>query len=118
MSTEQGETSIHDLAGVRDDKLALQVREIEELRRGIDRIDASLIPVLAERFRLTERIGQIKAEANFAPEDSQRETEQIQRLRALAGECGLDPDIAESYLHLVAGAAKQNHLKLIKQLNS
>lgn len=86
-----------------------------ELRSAVDNIDAAVIHMLAERFRVTAMIGGLKARAGFAAADPRRESDQIDRLRTLAGECGLDADMAEAYLHLVADAAKRNHIRLARE---
>ena len=53
-------------------------------RRSIDNIDAAIIHMLAERFRITQRVGHLKAEHGLPPADPAREARQIERLRALA----------------------------------
>ena len=112
MSNQEAETSIHDQAGAGDPEVANRAREVEELRAGVDNIDAAVIHMLTERFRVTRQISHLKAEAGFAPADPGRESEQVERLRSLAQDSGLDPDLAEAYLHLVADAAKRIHSRV------
>ena len=57
---------------------------LRELRASIDNIDAALVHMLAERFRCTKAVGELKAEHNLPPADPAREEEQIARLRQLA----------------------------------
>ena len=84
MSNQEAETSIHDQAGAGDPEVANRAREVEELRAGVDNIDAAVIHMLTERFRVTRQISHLKAEAGFAPADPGRESEQVERLRSLA----------------------------------
>ena len=57
-------------------------RELRRLRDSIDNMDSMLIHLLAERFKITQRVGELKAEAGLPPADPEREAEQIHRLRA------------------------------------
>ncbi|HJE77094.1 MAG TPA: chorismate mutase, partial [Brevibacterium epidermidis] len=43
------------------------VEWLQELRGSIDNIDASLVHLLAERFKLTERVGELKADHGLPP---------------------------------------------------
>ena len=55
--------------------------ELVVLRGAIDNMDAALIHLLAERFRITREVGRLKAERGLPPADSAREAEQIAGLR-------------------------------------
>jgi chorismate mutase len=43
--------------------------ELQDLRDSIDNLDASIIHMLAERFRCTEKVGVLKARHNLPPSD-------------------------------------------------
>ena len=58
--------------------------ELLRLRGSIDNMDAALIHLLAERFKITQQVGQLKAEYGLPPADPAREAQQIARLRSLA----------------------------------
>ncbi|WP_062013110.1 chorismate mutase [Aureimonas sp. AU4] len=75
--------------------------ELLEIRRSIDNIDAAMVHLLAERFRCTKRVGQLKATHRLPPADPAREARQVERLRKLASDAELDPDFAEKYLAFV-----------------
>lgn len=89
------------------------VKQIEALRSTIDNIDAAVIHLLAERFKATSRVGVLKAQAGFAPADLQREEQQIERLRSIARDAGLDTQIAEMYKQFVVEEAKKRHQRII-----
>src|ERR1700738_3443489 len=72
--------------------------ELAQLRDSIDNIDAALIYLLAERFRCTRRVGELKAVSGLPPGDPQRERVMIKRLKALAPGAELHPAIAQRFL--------------------
>ncbi len=61
-------------------------------RQSIDNIDAALVFMLAERFKITQAVGRYKAENELPPADPGREESQIARLRQLASDAQLDPE--------------------------
>jgi chorismate mutase len=67
-------------------------------RRSIDNIDAALVFLLAERFKVTQKVGAFKAEQALPPADPAREEAQISRLRSLAADAELDPDIIDEVI--------------------
>jgi chorismate mutase len=94
-----------ELAAV-EDFVALELRR---LRDSIDNMDAALVHLLAERFKITQQVGQLKAEHGLPPADPAREAEQIGRLRALASEAKLDPEFAEKFLNFVVAEVVRHH---------
>jgi chorismate mutase len=81
-------------------------------RKSIDNIDAALIHILAERFRITQAVGEHKAEAGLPPSDPAREQAQIARLRALAEEADLDPEFSEKFIRFVIDEVIRHHQHL------
>ena len=75
-------------------------------RKSIDNIDAALIHMLAERFRITQAVGEYKAEAGLPASDPAREARQIERLRALAVDADLDPEFSEKFIRFVIDEVK------------
>ena len=57
--------------------------ELARLRGSIDNMDAALIHLLAERFKITQRVGELKATQGLPAADPGREAQQIARLREL-----------------------------------
>ena len=78
-------------------------------RASIDNIDAALIHILAERFRITKAVGAYKAEKNLPPSDPEREERQIARLRKLAEDANLDPEFSEKFLRFVIQEVIRHH---------
>ena len=75
--------------------------ELDEYRSSIDNIDAALIHLLAERFKITHRVGAYKAQVGLPAADHEREAAQVTRMRALAEEAGIDPLFSEKFLRFV-----------------
>jgi chorismate mutase len=78
-------------------------------RRSIDNIDAALIHMLAERFRITQAVGEYKAKTQLPPADPGREQRQIERLRKLAEEADLDPEFSEKFIRFVIDEVIRHH---------
>ena len=83
--------------------------ELQRLRASIDNIDAALVHLLAERFKFTKAVGELKAAHGLPPADPAREAEQIARLRALAESAKLDPDFAEKFLAFIVREVIRHH---------
>jgi chorismate mutase len=83
--------------------------ELTQLRHSIDNIDAALIHMLAERFKLTRAVGEYKARHGLPPADPAREDRQVERLRSLAAAAELDPVIADKYLRFVITEVLRHH---------
>jgi chorismate mutase len=86
--------------------------ELRDLRQSIDNVDAALIHMLAERFRFTQKVGQLKARAGLPLSDKTREATQIERLTALAHEANLDPVFAEKFLNFIVAEVIRHHEKI------
>lgn len=78
-------------------------------RKSIDNIDAALVHMLAERFRITQAVGRHKAKAALPPADLEREERQIARLRALAEQAELDPEFGEKFLRFIIDEVIRHH---------
>ena len=86
--------------------------QLSDFRASIDNLDAILLHTLAERFKVTQAVGKLKAENNMPPADKDREAIQIARLRRLADEAGLDPAFAEKFLNFVVEEVIRHHEKI------
>ncbi len=87
----------------------LALYQLNQFRASIDNLDAILIYTLAERFKLTQEVGKLKALHDMPPADKTREGQQIERLRALADQAGLDPAFAEKFLAFIVAEVIRHH---------
>lgn len=83
--------------------------ELESLRREIDAIDERFVELLAERFRITRRVGRIKAERGLPPQDATREAEIDAKVRRLASEFDLDEALVADVLRAVIDRVVAEH---------
>ena len=88
--------------------------ELARLRGSIDNLDSALVCLLAERFKITQRVGELKAELGLPPADPQREAQQIERLRRLADEANLDPEFAEKFLNFIVSEVVRHHERIAR----
>ncbi len=86
--------------------------DLERLRGSIDNLDAAIICLLAERFKVTKQVGVLKKAKGLAAADPEREEQQIARLRQLAEEANLDPEFAEKWLAFVVSEVVRHHQAL------
>ena len=94
------------LAGQVDNSV---MAELLSIRSSIDNIDATLVYLLAERFKATQKVGFLKAAHQLPAGDPGRESAQITRLRRLAEDAHLDPAFAEKFLNFIIGEVIRHH---------
>ena len=78
-------------------------------RSSIDNIDAALVHLLAERFKITQQVGEYKAEVGLPAADPERESTQIVHLRELARMANLDPAFSEKFLRFIIAEVIRHH---------
>jgi len=82
---------------------------LKRYRQSIDNIDAALVHILAERFKVTQAVGAYKAEHGLPTADPGREEAQIARLRAMAKDADLDPEFSEKFLRFIIDEVIRHH---------
>jgi chorismate mutase len=90
------------------------VSPLRHLRESIDNIDAAIIHMLAERFRYTRAIGNLKAQRRLPSRDPVSESEQTRRLRQLAVASKLDPAFGEQLLAFVVCEVVRQHEPILR----
>jgi chorismate mutase len=85
---------------------------LDGYRQSIDNIDAALVHMLAERFKVTQAVGRHKATHGLPPADPGREERQIARLRRLATDAQLDPEFSEKFLRFIIDEVIRHHARM------
>ena len=86
--------------------------DLEKLRTEIDVIDKEIIVLLANRFRLTHNVGQLKLTHSLDVVDEHRESRQFKQIIAWAVENELNPEIAVSFLRFIIDKVVIEHKNL------
>jgi chorismate mutase len=92
--------------------------QLAKYRSSIDNIDAALVHLLAERFKITQEVGRYKAAAGLPAADLEREERQVARLRALAVEAGVDPAFTEKFLRFIVAEVIHHHQRIAESETS
>lgn len=93
------------------------LEELGRIRKSIDNIDSALISILAERFRCTQQVGELKAANELPASDPDREEQQVARLRELAHDADLDPEFAEKFLGFIIAEVIRHHERIAAESN-
>jgi|MGYP006442589429 chorismate mutase len=88
--------------------------ELLALRDQIDSIDEDMMDLLARRFKVTARVGELKAEAGLDSVDSVREQEKLERLRSLAQDKSLNSELILDLFQTLFDEVVKNHRNLLK----
>lgn len=78
-------------------------QDMSEVRAEIDRVDGSLVELIAERFGYVERAWQIKLGEKAAANVPWRNQQVIDRVRAKAEANGVPPDLCEALWRQMIG---------------
>ena len=92
--------------------------ELLSLRQQIDRLDHGLVLMLANRFSLTRRVGEIKARVGLESFDPQREAEKIADIRQLCSQHDVNPELVADILAQIMRETVRNHDKIRSNLQS
>jgi chorismate mutase len=92
--------------------------ELLSLRQQIDRLDHGLVLMLANRFALTRRVGEIKARVGLDSFDPQREAEKIADIRELCGQHDVNPELVADILAQIMRETVRNHDKIRSNLQA
>ena len=83
--------------------------ELQSLREEVDDVDAKIVDILASRFRITSKIGKLKALHALNAMDPQREAAQEARFRELAQRSGLNEDLVVRIFRSIIDEVVSNH---------
>jgi chorismate mutase len=80
-----------------------------EYRAQLDAIDAQLISLLAVRFSITSKIGELKARHHAPAADPSREAAQLERLLARSNELGLAREFIQAVYETLFSLVRKSH---------
>ncbi len=83
------------------------MKHLSHLRNELDLVSKELIFLLAKRKDLTKQIAEVKKEKNIPIDDPSREQTQIQFIRRLAIENGLDSDVVQKLFEIFINYCKE-----------
>lgn len=82
---------------------------LQDLRKSLDNLDSAIVMLLAERFRVTNKVGELKANYRLEAQDKRREKELFERLESLAKDKGLEPEFVHEVWRLIIDKVIENH---------
>lgn len=82
---------------------------LQDLRAQLDDIDGTIMSLLAERFCVTAKVGQLKRDNHLPPQDVSREAELFDRIERMAVDVGVAPKLARSLWRQIVDEVIQNH---------
>lgn len=82
---------------------------LEELREEIDKKDRELVEILAERFALTEKVGEYKKANNMQACAEKREEQVYETREKWAKELELEPVLIKELFIMIIKEVKKNH---------
>lgn len=86
--------------------------QLVALRTQIDRLDHSLVLLIANRFALTQQVGEIKAQENLHAVDACREREKLEDVRRWCAAEGVSEELMTGILASLMREAVRNHEKI------
>jgi len=86
---------------------------LKHARERIDDIDRKLVRLLARRQQIVDEVAETKVETGRPARDASREEQLLDRVRSLADEAGLAPDlVARLYEHILAHFVQRQRRRL------
>ncbi|MBL4575885.1 MAG: chorismate mutase [Opitutaceae bacterium] len=90
------------------------MKTLSEYRESIDNLDAALIALLAERFKITQQVGLYKASHHLSEKDESREEKQMANIDELSQKAGLRPEIARRVIRVIIEQVIAEHKEVRK----
>ena len=79
--------------------------ELPEIRNKLDELDHRLIALLAERMSVIPSVAECKIKHNLPRYQPEREKTMIERIRNLASNLNLNPNLGENIIKLIIADA-------------
>jgi isochorismate pyruvate lyase len=92
-----------------------ECKSLDEVRKNIDRVDQEIIKLLAERSEYVRQAARFKKSAEDVAMPKRVE-EVVHKVRKIAAEYKLDPDIVEQVYRLLIGHFIEAEMKVYRQV--
>ncbi len=80
----------------------MTIKTLKSLRKKIDRVDATIIRMLAERRKLSLTVGKLKARTKMVVKDPARERAMLKFYRSQSKRFRLDPEfVHQLFRHII-----------------
>ncbi|MBD3300745.1 MAG: hypothetical protein GF347_05335 [Candidatus Moranbacteria bacterium] len=89
--------------------------DLKEIRKNLDKLDAQLVAIIAERMRFIPEVAKYKQENNIKRYQPQREKQIIKEKRELAKKYDLNPDLIEDIIQRIIKDAHRIEKKIMKK---
>jgi len=83
-------------------------------REELDVLDEQIVALLAKRFSVTQKVGELKAMYAADAVDNARETAQLERFTELSRQYGLPSDTTRAVFETVIGLVRENHRNIAR----
>ncbi|MFC1697048.1 chorismate mutase [Nanoarchaeota archaeon] len=87
--------------------------ELEEIRQHLDRLDHSLVLILAERMSFIPMVAKAKMDKDLERFQPEREKQIIEAKRKMAEELDVNPDMIEDIFKRIIGEAHRIQKEII-----
>lgn len=87
------------------------MKELHTLRKEIDAINTEILSLLAKRFSLTRKIGELKHAHRLPSKDTKREAMQLENLIIQAKKLKLNPKFITKIYQLIVDEVVEEHNK-------
>ncbi|MBH41869.1 MAG: chorismate mutase [Candidatus Magasanikbacteria bacterium] len=87
------------------------MKELHSIRKEIDAINTELLSLLAKRFSLTRKIGELKHVHGLPPKDTKREAAQLEKIVTQAKKLKLETNLITKIFQLIVEEVVKEHKK-------
>lgn len=91
---------------------------LDEMREAVVGFNRIMIFALAERFKVTDRIGKHKVENGLPLRDREQEIKVLNAIGELAQQQGLDPEFCKNLMQLIMDKVFENHEAIKREHDS
>jgi chorismate mutase len=89
--------------------LPAKTESLDDLRKQIDQVDLEIVELLSRRFKITEKVGVLKAKEQLPALDKSREQIQFERFSKMTKDYDLPIGLLDQLFELVMTYSKARH---------